>query len=165
MTGGASLVAAKAGAEVVHVDASKFVVDYAHKNLDDSGLGEKPVRFIVDDVRKFVEREIKRGNKYDVIILDPPMYGKGSNDQVWKIEIDLVPLLSRVKEILSQDPIALVLNGYASGFSSTAYGQMISSVVNGGKVTSGELAIKDSSGKLLPAGIFARWEKVRENIL
>ncbi len=160
-TGGASLAAAKAGAEVVHLDASKYVVDAAHANLDASELGEKPVRFIVDDVRKFVEREIKRGNKYDVIVMDPPVYGKGANDEVWKIEEDLLPLVIRVREILSDNPLAIVLNGYASGYSHETYKNILSHGTHGfkGTLVSGELMIRESSGgRLLPAGIFARFE-------
>lgn len=160
-TGGASLACAQAGAEVVHVDSSKFAVDLAHKNLNNSGLKDKPVRFIVDDVRKFVEREIKRGNKYDVITMDPPVYGKGSKGEVWKIEQDLMPFLYRIKSIISSTPIAIVINGYASGYSNLAYAEMLKSLTSGlkGTVTSGELAIKDSNGKLLPCGIYARFEK------
>jgi len=161
-TGGASMACARAGAEVVHVDASKFAVDLANKNLELSGLKDKPVRFIVDDVRKFVEREIKRGNKYDVILLDPPVYGKGTKKEIWKIEEDLTILLTRVKELFSNEPLTVVLNGYASVYSHLTYSEVLFSVFYdlGGKTTSGELAIKESSsGKLLPSGIFARWEK------
>lgn len=160
-TGGASIACAKAGADVCHVDASKFSVDLAHKNLDDSGLGDKPVRFIVDDVRKFVEREVKRGKKYDVVLLDPPVYGKGSSGEVWKLEEDLLPLLTRIKSILSDKPLAVVLNGYASGYSAVTYSQVLGSITEelGGKITFGELAVKETSGdRLLPAGIFARFE-------
>ena len=160
-TGGASLACAQAGASVVHLDASKFAVDFAHENLKNSDLGEKPVRFIVDDVRKFIEREIKRGNTYDVVLMDPPVYGKGSNDEIWKIEEDLQPLLSRVKEVLSETPLAVVMNGYAAGYSHIAYRQMIQEMTSklGGKVSSGELAIEQTaSERLLPCGIFARWE-------
>ena len=90
------------------------------KNRDLSGLSKSPIRFIVDDVRKFVEREIKRGNKYDIVIMDPPVYGKGLKKEVWKIEEDLMPLLSRVQKIISSDPVAIILNGYASGYSHTS---------------------------------------------
>ncbi len=160
-TGGASIACARAGAEVCHVDASKFSVDYAHKNLNNSGLGDKKVRFIVDDVRKFVEREIKRGKKYDIVLLDPPVYGKGTGDKVWRLEEDLLPLLKRIKNILSSKPLAIVLNGYASIYSSTTYAQALSSITEGleGSVVSGELSIKETSGgRFLPAGIFARFE-------
>jgi 23S rRNA (cytosine1962-C5)-methyltransferase len=161
-TGGASLACAKAGAEVCHIDSSKFAVDLASVNMKLSGLTQKKIRFIVDDVRKFVEREIKRGNKYDVIILDPPVYGKGAKDEVWKIENDLVPLLTRIEKIISKNPLAIILNGYASGYSHITYGQLLQTITKnlGGKMVSGELAIKESSsGRLLPSGIFARWEK------
>ncbi len=161
-TGGASLASARAGAEVCHVDASKFPVDHAHRNLDDSGLGDKKVRFIVDDVRKFVEREIKRGVKYDVIVMDPPVYGKGTNDKVWKIEEDLPPFLLRVKEVLSDEPLAILINGYASIYSPITYKNLLLSVTEdlGGEISCGEVVIKESdSSRLLPAGIFARWEK------
>ncbi len=160
-TGGVTMACAHAGASVVHLDASKFVVDAAHKNLDDSGLGDKPVRFIVDDVRKFVEREIKRGNKYDVILLDPPVYGKGANDEVWKIEEDLLPFLIRLKELWSENPLAMILNGYSSIYSHMTYKQMLGESVDnlGGEIQSGELLIRENSGRLLPSGIFARWSK------
>ena len=165
-TGGASLASSKAGAKVVHVDASQFVVDAAHKNYLDSGLKGTEVRFIVDDVRKFVEREIKRGNKYDVILLDPPVYGKGNQKQkqkqIWKIEEDLMPLLLCLKNLLSTEPLAIIINGYSSLYSHITYAQMLSEITKGlgGKISSGELAIKESaSGKLLPSGIFVCWEK------
>lgn len=158
-TGGATLACSRAGAEVVHLDASEFPVTYAKKNLEDSGMADNKVRFIVDDVRKFIEREIKRGNKYDVIIMDPPVYGKGTNDKVWKIEEDLVPLLIKIKQILSPDPIAIMLNGYASIYSSLTYKNILEQVFSG-NISHGELAIKESSsGKILSSGIFARWEK------
>lgn len=159
-TGGASLACAKAGADVCHVDASKFAVDLAHQNAKATGV-EKSIRFIVDDVRKFVEREIKRGNKYDVILMDPPVYGKGAKGESWKIEDDLMPLVARLKNILSPNPLAIVLNGYASGYSSITYAQMLKSITADlkGEVSSGELSIKESSGgRLLPCGIFARYE-------
>ncbi len=161
-TGGSSLACAIAGAEVCHVDASEFAVDLAMKNRDSSGLKDAPIRFIIDDVRKFVEREIKRGKKYDVIIMDPPVYGKGVKKEVWKIEEDLVPLLSRVKEIISDSPIAIILNGYSSRYSHITYKQMLENITStlGGSLSSGELAIKQSqSERLLRCGIFARWKK------
>lgn len=160
-TGGASLACAKAGAEVCHLDASKFPVDFAHKNMEDSGLTESKIRFMVDDARKFVEREIKRGNKYDIVLLDPPVYGKGANGEVWKIEEELIPLLQRIKSLLSDKPLAVVLNGYASVYSATTYSQILSSVMEDlkGEVTFGELGIRETSAnRVLPAGIFARYE-------
>src|SRR3989344_534549 len=162
-TGGASLACAKAGADVCHVDSSEFVVDLAHTNMKLSGLSDKKIRFIVDDVRKFVEREIKRGNKYDVILMDPPVYGKGAKGEVWKIEEDLMPLLSRLRNILSESPLAIVLNGYASGYSSITYAQMLEEVAKNlrGKISHGELVIKESSGtRVLTCGIYARFESL-----
>lgn len=160
-TGGASLSCSRAGAEVVHLDSSKFSVDMAKKNFKLNSMEDNPVRFIVDDVRKFVEREIKRGNQYDVIVMDPPVYGKGTNDKVWKIEEDLVPLLARLKELVSKNPVAILLNGYASVYSSLSYKNTLNGVVSslGGELVFGELALEDSSGKLLPSGIFAKWGK------
>ncbi|MDQ5969088.1 MAG: Methyltrans protein [Patescibacteria group bacterium] len=160
-TGGASLACSKAGAEVCHVDSSKFSVDLANINMKLSGLQDNKIRFIVDDVRKFVEREIKRGVKYDVVLLDPPVYGKGVKKEVWKIEEDLLPLLKRIKQILSPNPLAVVLNGYSSGYSSVTYKQALETLTEDlkGEVSCGELAIKESSrGRLLTSGIFARWE-------
>jgi 23S rRNA (cytosine1962-C5)-methyltransferase len=163
-TGGASIACAKAGAIVTHVDSSEFAVDLANTNAKLSDV--ENIRFIVDDVRKFVEREVKRGNRYDIILLDPPVYGKGNTEkkqrQIWKIEEDLLPLLTRIKSILSAEPVAIVLNGYASGYSHITYGQVLKIVTGdlGGTVSSGELAIEQSnSEQLLPSGIFARFEK------
>lgn len=160
-SGGATLACAKAGAEVCHVDSSEFAVDLAHQNAVLSGLDKKPIRFIVDDARKFVEREIKRGNKYDIVLLDPPVYGKGVKNEVWRIEKDLAPLLLRLKQILSPKPIAVVLNGYASGYSHTTYAQILETMTKdlNGKISSGQLTIEESDSKrVLPCGIFARFE-------
>ncbi len=165
-TGGATMACLKAGAEVTHVDASEFAVGLAKENCALSGLSQKPVRFILDDARKFVEREIKRGKKYEVILLDPPVYGKGNlkgkQKEIWKIEKNLMPLLFCLKSILSKEPLAIMLNGYASDYSHITYAQMLETITKdmGGKVASGEYTIKESSsGRLLPSGIFARWAK------
>ena len=160
-TGGATLASAKAGAEVVHLDSSEFAVDMAHENLKLSGLAEASVRFIVDDAKKFVEREINRGNKYDVVVMDPPVYGKGLKNKVWNIEDDLTPLMSRIKNILTPEPLALLLNGYASGYSALTYSQVLSEATKDlkGEMSFGELAIEENSGRLLSSGIFARFEK------
>lgn len=160
-TGGLSLACAKVGANVCHVDSAQFAVDSAVANRDASGLRDAPIRFIVEDVRKFVEREIRRGNTYDVICMDPPVYGKGTKDEVWKIEEDLIPLLSKIKKLISNEPLAIILNGYASSYSHITYAQMLLVAVGDmkGTMVSGELAIKESmAGRLLPAGIFARYE-------
>lgn len=160
-TGGASLAALKGGAEVVHVDGSKTAVSGASENANLSGVGDKPVRWIVDDARVFVKREIKRGHKYDGIILDPPAFGRGPKGEVWKIEDDLLPLLKLCGELLSDHPLFFLLNGYASGYSSIAYEANLKALMEGKKGTleHGELTIEESgSGRLLPAGIFARWQ-------
>jgi 23S rRNA (cytosine1962-C5)-methyltransferase len=157
-TGGATLAAAKGGAEVTHVDASKPSVARAKENANLSGLDKAPIRWIVDDAAAFVKREIKRGNKYDGIILDPPSFGRGAKGEVWKIEENLMPLLQSCKEIWNGGFI--LLNGYAAGYSSDAYAQIVSSVFNIelSKIEKGELYIKEKSerGFVLPAGIFAR---------
>lgn len=158
-TGGATLISAKAGASVCHVDASEFPVNKLKENMEISQLADKPIRLIVDDARKFIEREIKRGNKYDVIVMDPPVYGKGANGEVWNIEEDLTPLLLKAKNILSAEPLAFVLNGYASGYSHLTYKEMLSDIFpkSDGVLESGEVVIKQSNGRFLPSGIFARW--------
>jgi len=161
-TGGATLACAKAGADVCHVDSSEFAVDCAVANRDASGLTEAPIRFIVDDVKKFVEREIRRGQKYDCIVLDPPVYGKGTKKEVWNLEDDLAPLLSQLPKLLSDHPLATLLSGYASGYSDVTYKQLLQdnfSNISGAKFSSGELGISQSdSTRILPAGIFTRCE-------
>jgi len=157
-TGGATVSAGKAGASVCHVDSSQFAVDCAVANRDASGLASAPIRFIVDDVKKFVEREIRRGQKYDCIVLDPPVYGKGTKKEVWNLETNLAPLLSQLPKLLSDKPLAILLSGYASGYSHISYAQILSDITKdlGGKIFSGELAIQESeTERLLPAGIFA----------
>ncbi len=165
-TGGASLVCAGVGASVCHVDASEFAVNWAHENATASGFSAKPIRFIVDDARAFVEREIKRGNKYDIILLDPPVYGR-SNDgkSVWNLDVDLMPLVTRLMSIMSERPLALVLTGYASVYSHETYKNILESsfknttYFSNGLVSSGELTLRESSAqRLLSCGIFARWE-------
>jgi len=161
-TGGATLAALSAGAEVVQVDGSKSAITWAKQNAEFSKLDDKKVRWIEDDARKFVQREIKRGNKYDAIIMDPPAFGHGANKELWKIEDDLLKLLDMCREILSEKPLFILLNGYSSGYSAIAYENSLKSLLDkfGGKIESGELAIEESkSGRLLPAGIFARWSK------
>lgn len=159
-TGGASLISAKAGAEVCHVDGSKSAIEWAKENALISGLAGKPIRWILDDARKFVEKEIRRGKKYDALIMDPPSFGHGGKGELWKIEKDLLPFLESCKKLLSSEPIFVIINGYASGYSSLVYGENLSVMMSGrgGGVETGELTIEESkSGRLLPAGIFARW--------
>ncbi len=119
-TGGATIACLQGGAEVVHVDSSKTAITQANRNAELSGVSDKKVRWIPDDARKFVEREIRRGEKYDAIIMDPPAFGHGAKKELWKIEDDLLPLLELTQKILSDNPLFFILNGYASGYSSIA---------------------------------------------
>lgn len=162
-TGAASVVCLSAGASVVHVDSSKGMVDWAKENVVSSNLSDKPIRFIVDDVVKFVEREIRRGNKYDIILMDPPSFGRGSNKEVWNIETDLYDLVKKCTEILSDDPILFLINSYTTGLSMTVLENILNLTVNKkikGFISSDELGIKEeNSDIILPCGIYARWEK------
>jgi 23S rRNA (cytosine1962-C5)-methyltransferase len=161
-TGGATLAAAKAGAEVCHVDGSKVAITWAKDNAEISGLKDKPIRWILDDAAKFVEREIKRGRTYDGIILDPPAFGHGPKGEMWKIEDDFLPFLKTCFQVLSDQPLFFLINGYASGYSAIAYQNNLEYLVEkfGGSVEMGELTIAEKgSARLLPAGIFARWFK------
>lgn len=162
-TGAASIACLSAGASVVHVDSSRGMVDWAKENVISSNLNDKPIRFIVDDVVKFVEREIRRGNKYDIILMDPPSFGRGSNKEVWNIETDLFSLIQKCTEILSDDPILFLINSYTTGLSMTVLENILNLTVNkkyNGYVSSDELGIKEENSDLiLPCGIYARWEK------
>lgn len=161
-TGGATLAAAQAGAEVVHVDGSKSAIGWARDNTEASGLKDAPIRWILDDARGFLKREIKRGHRYDGIVMDPPAFGHGPAGEVWKIEEHFLDLLSLAKNVLSKNPLFFILNGYASGYSPIAYENNIRDIMKqfDGAIESGELTIEGSSSKrLLPAGIFARWNK------
>lgn len=158
-TGGATLAAAKAGAEVCHLDGSKVAINWAKENAKDSGLADKPVRWILDDAALFVKRELKRGHRYDGIVMDPPAFGHGPSGELWKIEDDLVPFIGECVELLSDDPLFLLVNGYASGYSAVAYGNMIGHFLGDrGKMEIGELTIAEKGGRDLPAGIFGRWK-------
>lgn len=162
-TGGASLAALSKGASVVHVDSSRGMVDWAKENVRSSGLDSRPIRFIVDDVVKFVEREIRRGNKYDIIIMDPPSFGRGSNKEIWNIETDLFNLVKKCQEILSDDPIMFLINSYTTGLSMSVLEDILKITIKSkynGYIASDEvgIAMKDSD-LVLPCGIFARWEK------
>lgn len=159
-TGGASLACAQAGAAVCHVDSSKTAVAWARDNAELSGLKAKPIRWIVDDARAFVRREIKRGRKYDGIILDPPAFGHGPEGELWKIEEHFLGLLADCRALLSPQPLFFLINGYAAGYSAIAYQNCLQNLVGdfGGAIEIGELTIAESkSERLLPAGIFARW--------
>jgi 23S rRNA (cytosine1962-C5)-methyltransferase len=166
-TGGASMALAKVGgmagdADVTHVDASRSAITWARANQKSSGLEKSNIRFILEDVRTFVEKEIRRGMKYDAILLDPPVYGKGDKKEKWLIDENFLPLLSRVAKLLSDNPLFVVVTGYASEYSHLTYKNALSDcfsevLKNDSIVESGELAIKESdTERLLPAGIFTR---------
>ena len=160
-TGGATVACLKAGASVCHVDSSRGMVDWAKENVKDSGYEDASIRYIVDDVIKFVKREIRRGHKYDVIIMDPPSYGRGTNGEVWSLEKDLNNLVSLCSELLSDKPVLFLINSY-SGLSSEIVKNILELNINNrfkGKITCGEIGLKCSSNNLLlPCGIYGRWE-------
>ena len=158
-TGGATVACLYAGASVCHVDSSKGMVDWAKENVLSSNLSDKRVRYIVDDVIKFVQREIRRGNKYDAIIMDPPSYGRGVNGEVWDIEKDLYNLVNLCNELLSDNPLFFIINSYTTGLSSQTLKNLLEMVLKEGTVTSGELGIKQKNSQIiLPCGIYGRWE-------
>lgn len=161
-TGGASVAALSAGASVVHVDSSRGMVDWAKENVKSSGLEDRPIRYIVDDVKKFVKREIRRGNKYDVIIMDPPSFGRGSSGEVWNIDVDLYDLVDEASQLLSDDPLLFLINSYTTGLSMSVLENILKLTVNknrDGQIIKDELGIKvENENIVLPCGIFARWE-------
>lgn len=162
-TGGATLAAAAAGAKVTHVDASKGMVGWAKENALSSGLGDAPVRWLVDDCGKFVEREIRRGNKYDAIIMDPPSYGRGPKGEIWKIEDSIFPFVELCEQLLSDDPLFFLINSYTTGLAPSVLTYMISTAIktkHGGNVASDEIGLPVSSnGLILPCGASGRWSK------
>ena len=162
-TGGASVAALSKGASVVHVDSSRGMVDWAKENVASSNLQDRPIRFIVDDVKKFVEREIRRGNKYDMIIMDPPSFGRGANKEIWNIENDLFELVEECAELLSDDPLMFLINSYTTGLSMNVLEDVLKLTVKSkykGYISSDEVGIRmKNSDLILPCGIFARWEK------
>lgn len=161
-TGGASVAAAAAGAEVCHVDAAKGMVGLAKENLSLSGFGERPVRFIVDDVLKFVRREQRRGRKYEGIIMDPPSFGRGPNGEVWKVENELYDLVAECAQILSDQPLFFVINCYSDGLTPSVLGNILNQLVkrtHGGVLTFDEVGLAATiSGLVVPCGACARWE-------
>ncbi len=160
-TGGATVAAAKAGASVVHVDAAKGMVAQAKENAVLSGLADAPVRYIVDDCKKFIEREIRRGNHYDGIIMDPPSYGRGPNGEVWKLEDSVDELVGIAAKLLSDDPLFFLINSYTTGLSPLTMQYLIGLHVArrfGGKTEAGELGLRvTETGAYLPAGASTRW--------
>ena len=162
-TGGATCAAAKAGASVTHVDASKGMVTWAKENAQASGLADVPIRWIVDDCVKFVEREIRRGNHYDAIIMDPPSYGRGPKGEIWKIEEKIHPFIALCEKLLSDDPLFFLVNSYTTGLAPAVLTYLISTEVvtkHGGTVTSDEIGLPVSSnGLILPCGAAGRWQQ------
>lgn len=160
-TGGATVAAAKAGASVTHVDASKGMVTWAKENAVSSGLGNAPIRWLVDDCVKFVEREIRRGNTYDAIIMDPPSYGRGPKGEIWKIEESIFPFLRLTAQILSKDACFFLINSYTTGLQPAVLSYMLQTVITpqfGGHVEAGEIGLPVSSNSLiLPCGASGRW--------
>ena len=160
-TGGATLAAAAAGASVCHVDASRGMVQWARDNAKASSLEEKPIRWIVDDCRKFLEREIRRGHKYDALIMDPPSYGRGPSGEVWKFEDDIPSFLELSLGVLSEAPLFVQISTYTTGLSPSVMDYLLSSVVKsrfGGKTDCSELGLPvTSTGLVLPCGSSARW--------
>ncbi len=160
-TGGATLAAAAAGAAVTHVDASKGMVNWAKENAVSSGLGDAPVRWIVDDCVKFVEREIRRGNHYDGIIMDPPSYGRGPNGEIWKIEDSIHGLIRLCAKLLSDEPLFFLINSYTTGLAPAVLTYMLATELKQyhGTVRSDEVGLPVSSnGLILPCGASGRWE-------
>ena len=160
-TGGATVAAAKAGASVCHVDAAKGMVQMAKTNAELSGLADAPIRYIVDDCKKFAEREIRRGNSYDAIIMDPPSYGRGPSGEVWKLEEQLGDLIDLLTNLLSSEPLFFLLNSYTTGLSAATMGYMLSLKLRpkfGGRVQAEEIGLPVSAtGSVLPCGASARW--------
>ncbi|UVI27791.1 class I SAM-dependent methyltransferase [Paenibacillus spongiae] len=161
-TGGATIAAAAAGAEVCHVDAAKGMVQWAKENAQLSGLENHPVRYITDDVFKFVQREERRGKQYDAIIMDPPSYGRGPNGEMWKLEQNLFPFLDFCTSILSPNPLFVLINSYTTGLSPSVLHNLLHMTVGrkfGGSIHCGEIGIPiTASGLSLPCGILGRWE-------
>lgn len=161
-TGGATVALAEAGAEVCHVDAAKRMVGRAKENATLSGLQSRPIRFITDDVMKFIQREVRRGNQYEGIVMDPPSYGRGPTGELWKIEDTLFDLIAACAELLSRSPLFFLVNSYTTGLSPSVASNMLKALVQGprgGSVTSDEIGLPISGSELvLPCGAFGRWE-------
>lgn len=162
-TGGATLAAAKAGASVTHVDASKGMVQWAKENAVASGLGDAPIRWLVDDCVKFVEREIRRGNHYDGIIMDPPSYGRGPKGEIWKIEESIFPFIELTTQLLTEDSKFLLINSYTTGLQPAVLSYMINTAIVskfGGSVEANEIGLPVAEdGLVLPCGASGRWTK------
>ena len=161
-TGGATVACLSAGAFVCHVDSSKGIVSWAKENVASSGLSDKKVRYIVDDVGKFVSREIRRGNTYDAIIMDPPSYGRGAKGEVWQFEGQIYDLVELCAKVLSDKPLFFLINSYTTGIASTVLADLLNLTIEKkykGKIESGEIGLPMKNSKLiLPCGIYGRWE-------
>ena len=161
-TGGATVACLSAGAKVCHVDSSKGMTTWAKENVESSGLRDRPVRFIIDDVVKFVQREIRRGRKYDAIIMDPPSYGRGKNGEVWQFENNIADLVELCTKVLSDDPLFFLINSYTTGISAKVLENILYLNMKSvkGTISSGEIGLPMKDSKLvLPCGIYGRWEK------
>ena len=162
-TGGATVSAMNAGAAVTHVDASKGMVLWAKENAETSGVASRPVRWLVDDCKKFVEREIRRGNKYDIIIMDPPSYGRGPGGEVWKLENEVYSLCELCAELLSDDALLFLINSYTTGLSPSVMSYILASLIkpaHGGNVYADEIGLPvTQSGLILPSGASAYWTR------
>ena len=157
-TGGATVACLNAGANVTHIDAAKGMNQTARDNIQLSGLADTQHRVLTDDVLKFVRREIRRGNKYEGIIMDPPVFGRGPGGEMWKLEEGLFELVKSCGQLLSDAPLFMLINAYTAGYSPTAYGNILDSVGLPGKITTGELGLSAKSGISLPCGMYARLE-------
>ncbi len=160
-TGGATIACAKAGATVCHVDAAKGMVQWAKENRELNGIPETQVRWIVDDCRKFVEREIRRGNSYEGILMDPPSYGRGPGGEVWKLEDELYRLVDLTSNILSSEPLFFLINSYTTGFQASVLSNILEQTVQsrfGGSITADEVGLPCTAGGVLPCGTSGRWE-------
>jgi len=165
-TGGATVACLKEGASVVHVDASKGMVQWAKENAAASGVADASVRWIVDDCIKFVQREIRRGNKYDIVILDPPSYGRGPKGEIWHLEDSLYDFIKLVSQVLSDNPVAVLLNSYTTGLSASVMKYILDDILvkeKGGSVSADEIGLPvTASGGVLPCGATAIWKADNE---
>ncbi|MCC8016171.1 MAG: class I SAM-dependent methyltransferase [Clostridiales bacterium] len=161
-TGAATVACLKEGASVVHVDASKGMTQWAKENAISSGVADKPVRWIVDDCFKFVQREIRRENKYDIIILDPPSYGRGPKGGIWRIEDSLYDFVNLINQLLSDRALMVLLNSYTTGLSASVMKYILDDLIvknKGGSVSADEIGLRETSGGILPCGASAIWIK------
>lgn len=167
-TGGATIACLKEGASVCHVDASKGMVQWAKENAAASGVADKPVRWIVDDCEKFVQREIRRGNKYDIIIMDPPSYGRGPGGEVWKLEDKVFDFVGLCSKLLYEDSVMMLINSYTTGLSPSVMEYILGTTVKtkfGGRVSCGEIGLPvEDSSMILPCGASAIWENKKDNL-